>query len=173
MRGHFHFHSASASHCIQERMIAMSFPCGILCGMLCFLENEPALSPLFSAAFFSFPDASDFLLALFFPFLLSILSLAVGCMTFPFMICFGKSFLYGFFSFGFCLTCKQSFGQCFLLCLFSSISLALLCVFWLHYIGSRKVPPLLETFSFFLLVLAVGLLFYFCLIPAASELYIF
>ena len=173
MRGHFHFCSAFPSHCILERMLSISFPCGILCGMLCFLDNEAALSPLFCTSLYSFPEVSDFLLALFFPFLLSALSLAAGFTTFPLIICFGKSFLYGFFCFGFCLTRTPLSGECFLLCLFSSVSLAFLCVFWRHYIGSRKAPQLLAMLSFFLLILAVGLLFYFCLLPASSELLFF
>lgn len=173
MRGRFHFCSASFPHGISEQMLAISFPCGILCGMLCFLDNEAALAPLFRALCYSIPEFSDFLLALFFPFLLSVLSLAVGCTTFPLMICFGKAFLYGFFCFGFCLTWKLSSGVCFLLCLFSSVSLVLLRKFLRHYIGSRKAPPLLETLSFFLLILVVGLLLYLCFIPAATELLIF
>ena len=170
MRGRFHFCSAFFPHGIPEQMLVICFPCGILCGMVCFLDNEAALSPLFSALFFTSPEISDFLLALFFPFLLCAISLSAGYASFLLIICFGKAFLFSFFCFGLCLSLKLSCVVCLMVCLSSSVSLVLLYGFCRHHLASREVPSLPEVLSFFLVILVVGLLFYCRFIPAASVL---
>ena len=170
MRGRFHFCSAFFPHGIAEQILAICFPCGILCGMVCFLDNEAALAPFFSALLNTSPEISDFLLALFFPFLLSAISLSAGYASFLLIICFGKAFLFGFFCFGLCLSLKLSSVMCFMVCLSSSVSLVLLYGFCRHHFASKEVPSLPEMLSFFLVILVVGLLFYCRFIPAATVL---
>lgn len=170
MRGRFHFCCAFLPHGIPEQMLVICFPFGILCGMACYLDNEAVLAPLFSVLPYTDPEISDYLLALFFPFLLSAISLSAGYSFFLLIICFGKAFLYGFFCFGLCLSLKLLPVVCLVVCAGSSVSLVFLYGFCRHHLASKEVQSLFPMLSFFLVILVFGLLFYCHFIPATTVL---
>ena len=160
MRGRFHFYDGFFPNGVTECILAFCFPLGIFSGMVCFWSGEPALTPFFVGILNSCPRFSEYLLALFLPFLLSGIFLSMGFWAFLPVICIGKAFLFGFFCSGLCISLNLPAVVCFQVCLASSLPLAFLYGFCRRHIASKAVPSPLEMLSCFAGILVFGFLFF-------------
>lgn len=170
MRGRFHFSCAFSPRGVAQQLLVVSVPCGVLCGMVCFFYNETELAPLFSGLLSASAEISDFLLAILFPFLFSVISLSAGYPSFLLLICFGKAFLFGFLCFGLCISLKLSPFMCCMAFSGSCVSLVLLYGFCRQYFATKELPSPLKVLSFFLVVACLSLFFYYRFIPAVAGL---
>lgn len=170
MRGCFHFWGKSISCSCKAFSLAVSLPIGFLCGMVFSWKTQVALAPLFEAIPNSSLDIGSFLFSLFFPFLLSAISVSAGFSIFLLFICFGKAFLSAIVLYG--LHLSFQLPECLFILSFlgCSVSIILLYRFCRYCFCSNSATSLFRTLSFFLTLLAWGLVFYYYLMPTAVWL---
>ena len=170
MRGCFHFWGKSISCSCKAFSLAVDLPIGFLCGMVFSWKTQVALAPLFEAIPNSSLDIGSFLFSLFFPFLLSAISVSAGFSIFLLFICFGKAFLSAIVLYG--LHLSFQLPECLFILSFlgCSVSIILLYRFCRYCFCSNSATSLFRTLSFFLTLLAWGLVFYYYLMPTAVWL---